>query len=324
MTGPATLSDVVASFQTAYPPRWADEGDAIGLVVGDPRASVGRVLFAVDPVSAVVEEAISYHADLLIVHHPLLRRAVTSVAADSPQRPGDPRADPTRDGSLRRSHQRGFTRPGVSESLALALGMSGLRPLVAHPADPLDKIVTFVPSEDAQRLVDALAATGAGSIGAYDRCAFLSAGQGTFRPSEQAHPTVGSPGQVETVSETRVEMVLPRARREAVLAALRTSHPYEEPAFDLLELAAWDTDRGSGRVGELAQPMPLRDFAHQVAEALPATPAGAKVSGDLDRLVRRVAVAGGAGDFLLDEARLHRRRRLRHVGPSSSPRLGVS
>jgi len=303
VTSPATLNDVATGIQDVYPPRWAEEGDAIGLIVGAPESRVERVLFAVDPVSAVVEEAIGYDADLLIAHHPLLYRAVTSVAADRPK--GRVVHELIRHGiGLYVAHTNADSPAhGVSESMALALGLNTLRPLVAHEADPLDKIVTFVPRDDAQRVVDALANAGAGAIGDYVRCAYLSDGRGTFRPGERANPTVGRPGQVELVDETRVEMVLPRSCRGAVLQALRSSHPYEEPAFDLLELASWDADRGAGRLGELAEAMTLRDFAHQVAEALPATTVGARVSGDLDRQVRRVAVVAGAGDFLLDEAR---------------------
>lgn len=300
----ATLDDVVAGIETVYPPRWADEGDdAIGLIVGEPESSVKRVLFAVDPVSAVVEEAVAYDADLLVTHHPLLFRAVTSVAADRPK--GRVIHELIRHGiGLYVAHTNADSPArGVSESLAVALGLEKLRPLVAHPADPLEKVVTFVPRDDAQRVLDALAAAGAGSIGDYDRCAYLSDGRGTFKSGVRAQPTIGRPGEVQLVDETRVEMVLRRERREAVLQALRSAHPYEEPAFDLIALAAWDGERGSGRIGELADTVSLRDFAHRVADSLPSTTAGAKVSGDLDRTVRRVAVVAGAGDFVLDEAR---------------------
>jgi putative NIF3 family GTP cyclohydrolase 1 type 2 len=78
----ARLDDVVSAMEELYPPRWADDGDAVGLVVGDLQAEVHRVLFAVDPVQAVVDEAVELGADLLVVHHPLLLRPVTSVPAD--------------------------------------------------------------------------------------------------------------------------------------------------------------------------------------------------------------------------------------------------
>ena len=101
----------------------------------------------------------------------------------------------------------------------------------------IDKIVTFVPEDATGAVIDALAAAGAGTIGNYERCAWTTTGVGTFRPTAGAHPTIGEADQIEQVVETRVEMVLPRARRAQVVAALRAAHPYEEPAFDLIELA---------------------------------------------------------------------------------------
>ncbi len=95
-------------------------------------------------------------------------------------------------------------------------------------------------------------------------------------------------------------MVLPRASRRRVVAALRAAHPYEEPAFDVFELAGWDDNRGHGRLGRLPSPLTLRDFADEVLKALPETAVGARISGDLDERVQTVALAGGAGDFLLD------------------------
>lgn len=303
VTTAATLEAVVAALEQVYPPRWADDGDAVGLVVGDPSSDVRRVLFALDPVQAVVDEAISMRADLIVTHHPLLYRPVSAVAATSPK--GLAIHDLIANGiGLYVAHTNADSpRRGVSEALARAVGLHDVRPLRPHAVDPLDKIVTFAPREAAGAVVDALAAAGAGDIGDYDRCAFLAQGQGTFRPGEGANPAVGSRGEIEVVDEVRVEMVLPRNRRDDVVTALRAAHPYEEPAFDVLELAGWSADRGAGRIGTLAQPTTLRQFADSVVAALPPTAVGARVSGDLDAEVHTVAVAGGAGDFLLDDAR---------------------
>jgi dinuclear metal center YbgI/SA1388 family protein len=302
MTTP-TLADVVSALEHLYPPRWADDWDSVGLVVGDLASDVGTVLFAVDPVQAVVDQAIEGKVDLVVVHHPLLLKPVSSVAFDSPK--GRVVHELISRGiALYVAHTNADSPShGVSESLAFALGLDNVEPLVPDSSDPLDKIVTFVPHGRVQRVIDALASEGAGAIGDYDRCAFLADGEGTFRPGPVSNPAIGSRGKVEVVAETKIEMVLPRARRNAVIRALRRAHPYEEPAFDLIEMGTWDTDRGSGRIGVLRQPVSLRAFADEVARALPATAMGARVSGDLDREVSVVAVAGGAGDFLLDEAR---------------------
>lgn len=303
MTTSATLADVVAGIESLYPQRWAEPGDAIGLIVGDPAAAVRKILFAVDPVQAVVDEAIELGTDLLVVHHPLLYRAVSTVAADQPK--GRVIHDLISNGiALYVAHTNADSpAQGVSEAMALALGLVDLRPLVPHPTDPFDKVVTFVPEADTEKVIDALAAAGAGAIGDYDRCAFVTAGEGTFQPGPRSTPAIGTSGQIEQVKESRIEMVLPRHRRAAVIEALRAAHPYEEPALDLLELADTTAVRGSGRVGLLPSPMTLRDFADAVVSALPATAVGARVSGNLDRQVSTVALTGGAGDFLLDRAR---------------------
>jgi hypothetical protein len=177
-----------------------------------------------------------------------------------------------------------------------------VRPLDPLPASPLDKIVTFVPEPDAEKVLDALAAAGAGELGAYSRCAWTAGGVGTFLPGGGAHPAIGTVGVVEHVNETRIEMVLDRSRRLDVVAALRAAHPYEEPAFDLFELADTPGSSGTGRVGALARPMTLADFASLVGRALPKTAAGGRVAGDLAAPVRTVAVCGGAGDAYLRQA----------------------
>jgi len=99
----------------------------------------------------------------------------------------------------------------------------------------LDKLVVFVPTEHTEALIDALAAAGAGALGNYERCAWTTPGTGTFRPVAGADPAIGEVGAISHVPETRVEMVVPRHLRSAVVAALRAAHPYEEPAFDVIE-----------------------------------------------------------------------------------------
>lgn len=303
MTGPPRLADVQAVLDALYDPRWAQDWDAVGLVTGDPEQEVRRVLLAVDPVEAVMDEASEWGADLLVTHHPLLLRGVHGVATTHPKGRAVTRL--VRQGlALVVAHTNAdVASPGVSDALARAVGLSGLRPLRPTAEEPPLKLVTFVPHEHTDRLVDALAEAGAGRIGAYERCAWTSEGTGTFTARDGAHPAVGDVGTVERVAETRVEMVVHPARRTAVVAALRAAHPYEEPAYDLLVTATRSGDRGLGRVGELSEPESLRAFAQRVSGGLPATAAGVRVAGDLDAPVRTVAVCGGAGDDLFDDAR---------------------
>jgi dinuclear metal center YbgI/SA1388 family protein len=297
-----TLADVVAIMEGRYPPSLAASWDAVGLVCGDPVQPVRRILFAVDPVEVVVDEAIERGADLLVTHHPLFLHGTSSVAATTAKGRSVHRL--IRAGiALYVAHTNAdHANPGVSDALAETLGLVDTRPIDPLPAPPLDKVVTFVPEAHAEKLLDALAAAGAGEIGDYARCAWTTTGVGTFVPLPGATPAIGAVGDVTRVDETRIEMVLPRERRDEVIRALRTAHPYEEPAFDVLELASWPSDTGTGRVGELQVAVTLREFAAMVGDALPSTAGGGRVAGDLSALVRRVAVCGGAGDSYLRQA----------------------
>ena len=159
----------------------------------------------------------------------------------------------------------------------------------------------YVPHDAASVVRAAMAEAGAGMIGNYDFASFTSApGVGRFRPLEGADPMIGTVGDIEEVEELRVEVVVPRGLRRQVVAAMRAAHPYEEPAYDVVEVADAEVgSTGSGRIGTIT-PMPLAEFAAVVAEALPETHHGVRVAGDPTRRIRRVAVCGGAGDFLLD------------------------
>ncbi|WP_431961216.1 Nif3-like dinuclear metal center hexameric protein [Actinacidiphila sp. bgisy160] len=130
------LSDVIAALEALWPPAWAEQWDAVGLVCGDPDAEVGRVLFAVDPVREVVEEAITTGADLLVTHHPLYLRGTTTVAATGFKG----RVVHTlirNDIALHVAHTNADRAdPGVSDALAEAVGLRVTGPLVPDPADP--------------------------------------------------------------------------------------------------------------------------------------------------------------------------------------------
>jgi dinuclear metal center YbgI/SA1388 family protein len=296
------LSRLTELLERWYPPAGAEDWDAVGLTCGDPDQEIRRILFAVDPAPAVVREAVEWRADLLVTHHPLLLHGVHSVARTRPK--GRTVDALIRAGCALFTAHTNADAPagGVNESLARALGVRDLDVIVPTRGPRMDKLVVFTPPEHASAVRDAMVSAGAGAIGDYDSCTFTSPGEGRFRPLDGAHPAIGQVGEVEVVEEVRVESVLPRDRRSAVVAAMRTAHPYEEPAFDILELADLPGSRspGHGRIGALDEPLPLRDFAAQVARALPRTAHGVRVSGDPDRQVRTVAVASGAGDFLLD------------------------
>lgn len=296
-----TLGDLIALLHDWYPPATAESWDAVGLVYGDPEAPARKVMFAVDPTPEVATEAADWGADLLVVHHPLFLTPVHGFPATDPK--GRTLNTLVKaDCALLTAHTNADQAAGgVSDAMALALGIEDPFPIIPAVGEPLDKLVVFVPHDAAAPVRAAIAAAGSGEVGHYDHCSFTTAGTGRFRPLEGADPSIGIVGNLEMVEEERVEVVMPRRLRAEVIAAMRSAHPYEEPAYDVLELAdPGSTSSGTGRVGSVP-PTTLGEFAQHVAKSLPETAAGVRVAGDPERAVRRVAVCGGAGDFLLDQ-----------------------
>ena len=298
-----TLGDVVDLVHGWYPPETAEEWDAVGLAAGDPEArGTPASSWRSTRCSRPPTEAAAWDADLLLTHHPLFLRGVHGVAETTAKgrtlatltRAGcglltaHTNADRGEHGRLRRDRR----RPGAA----------GRAPAACRAVRRSTSSWSSPRSGDAEAVRAALAAAGAGQVGDYDTVSYSVAGEGRFRPLEGAHPTVGTVGELELTDELRIEALLPRARRTEVVRAVLAAHSYEEVAYDVIELADPGTAAtGVGRVGDVDETT-LGEYADRVAEALPRTERGVLVGGDPDRVVRRVAVMGGAGDELLPEA----------------------
>ncbi|BBZ67784.1 GTP cyclohydrolase 1 type 2 [Mycolicibacterium insubricum] len=296
-----TLAEIIAVLDAAYPPALAQSWDSVGLVCGDPCDRVTSVTIAVDATDAVVDTVPD--GGLLLVHHPLLLRGVDTVAASTAKGALLHRLIRT-GASLFTAHTNAdAANPGVSDALAETLGITVTDVLEPVPAGPaLDKWVIFVPAADAEAVRAAVFAAGAGRIGDYSQCSWSVGGTGQFLPHDGANPAIGTVGQVERLAEDRVEVIAPARLRAQILAAMRAAHPYEEPAFDVLELAPLPAPVGIGRIGVLPEPETLAAFVARVGARLPATSWGVRASGDPDAVVSRVAVSGGSGDSLLGAA----------------------
>lgn len=298
-----TVGEVIERLERHYPPSTAESWDKVGLVHGDRSWLLTRALLAVDVTGDVVAEAIETGAELIIAHHPLLLRGINAVDGADPKGAVLLELGGHRIACYVAHTNADIATDGVCAALAEAIGLTDLTPLDPRPTERLDQLVTFVPRQHTDAVVDALAEAGAGAIGDYDRCHFRVAGTGSFRPLQGSSPFIGATDELTEVAEDRVELVLPRSRRSAVVAALLAAHPYEEPAWHVTELAPGPTEVGIGRVGTLAAPVPAAAFAQQVADALPTTVSGVRLAGDPERPVHKVAVLAGAGDSHLDAAR---------------------
>ncbi len=294
-----TVRQIVGHAERLAPPRLALEGDPGGLQVGDPSRRTGRVMVALDATALTVQQALRARAGLLVTHHPLLFRPVSSI---------DPRSGTGEALALALSRHLAVysthtsldaSAAGMNRALADLLGLEGCVVLEPSPCR-LYKLAVFVPRGQGKHVREALFAAGGGTIGAYDRCSFSVLGEGSFRPGPGTSPFLGRIGREQRVAEERLEAVVEEGALASVLAAVREAHPYEEPAIDVFPLRAGGAREGIGLCGELAAPVPARDLAMALMHGLSAL--WIKSVGDLRKKVRTVAVCAGSGGSLLEAA----------------------
>jgi len=217
---------------------------------------------------------------------------------------------------------------GTNDVLCDVLGFSRRQPLKLSETKPTQyKLVTFVPEEALERVSRALFDAGAGRIGKYSACSFRSVGTGTFFGEEGSQPVIGRSGQLEQAPEVRLETVAPIAQVPAIIDALRRSHPYEEPAFDLNQLAAAPEGVGIGRIGEFDTPVERGELLDRIKRGLEINQL--LVAGPKEGLIRRAAVCAGACGQLLDEtiaqkAEFYLTGEMRHHDALKAAAAGVS
>lgn len=294
----ATVADVLNKLNEIAPPHLAFPNDPIGLQVGDLSRLVQVCVVCLDVTLEVVEFAVSENAQAIISHHAVIYHPIMQITGDSLAERVVSLATKN-DIVLICAHTNwDAARGGINDTLAERLGLKGVRPFGDDITLKNLKLVTFIPENSVEKLLNALASVECGVIGLYRRCAFVSGGRGTFEPMEGANPLIGKVGEREVVDELRVEMLVPAFRKNDAIRVLYENHPYDEPAYDFYELAN-DVSFSLPRMGELGGEMKFADFSSRVSEQLKSV---VRTYGGADVLVKRVGVVGGAGGSYWERA----------------------
>ena len=293
------IKHLIAPLEAWAPRSLQEDFDNSGLQVGDPEAEVNHALVCLDCTEAVVEEAATKGCGIIISHHPVIFRGLKSLAGKSYV-----------ERTILAAIKHGIALyaihtnldnvlDGVNGEIAARLGLKPLGAL-APKVGQLRKLVVFVPHSQANQVRNVLFAAGAGHIGNYDECSFNLEGTGTFRGNADSNPHVGQRGERHHEAETRIEVVYPVHRESAILQAMIAAHPYEEVAYDLYPLANAHQVIGSGLVGEWGSPITEAEFLTKLKKVF-----GLQVirhTRALGRPVRKVALCGGSGAFLIRAA----------------------
>lgn len=294
------VKDIIDVLNAFAPLAYQESYDNSGLQVGNIHQEVSQVLITLDVIEATIDEAIEKGCNLILSHHPLLFKPIHSLTGKH-----------FIERILIKAIQHniaiysGHTNmdnmlEGVNQKIAQRLALEHCR-ILAPLKQRLLKLHCYVPNTHTDRLLDALFKAGAGAIGNYKECSYYGFGTGTFRPTEDAHPTIGvSGGPREKVQEDRIEVLVAEEKKAAVLDCLFEQHPYEEVAYGIIRLENEDQTKGAGLIGELKEAMPTKEFLVFLKERM-------KVScirhTDFHKqTVKTIALCGGSGSFLLPDA----------------------
>ncbi|MAX26636.1 MAG: Nif3-like dinuclear metal center hexameric protein [Phycisphaeraceae bacterium] len=301
------MDQLTAIFNEIAPIHMAEDWDNVGLLVGNSTANVRKALICIDLTEAVLEEAIAVKANLIVAYHPPIFKALKTVTDDETKSRIVLRAIEKKIAIYSPHTALDAAENGVNDWLTEPFGKGTVVPIepAVTPTSKQYKLVTFVPMDKMDMLRVALSVAGAGVIGNYEQCSFVTEGTGTFLGNKASNPTVGKAGKLEYAPEAKLEMIVPATPGNClpdVITALRQTHPYEEPAFDIIPLHAEPVTvkQGMGRIITLQKSLSLQTCIARLKKHLGVkTLEICKVPGDDQPSIRRIGVCAGAGGSFL-------------------------
>ena len=293
------LIDIITHLEDLAPLQLQEAYDNCGLQIGDKNAEIRAALVTLDCTESVVDEAIGLDCNLIVAHHPVIFKPIKRITGETDQERVLIKAIQHNIAIYIAHTNLDHIKTGVNARLGQVIGLKNIK--VLEPKKLwLKKLVTFCPKNQLEAVRQALFSAGAGAIGNYNECSFSTDGEGTFTPNALANPFIGKTGIRHTEVESRLEVVYSAEKEQKVLKALFTSHPYEEVAYDCIQLTLPSKDVGAGMVGELNRQMTEEEFVTHLKDVLNLPVI--RHTNLRHQLVSRVAICGGSGSFLLQAA----------------------
>ncbi|HEY2582109.1 MAG TPA: Nif3-like dinuclear metal center hexameric protein [Mucilaginibacter sp.] len=293
------LSQLTTYLESLAPLGYQEDYDNAGLIVGRPDQEISEALISLDCTEAIVDEAIANNCQVIISHHPIVFSGLKKFNSKTYVERVVEKAIRNNIAIYAIHTNLDNIMAGVNARICETLGLTNCH-ILAPKTGILKKLVTYVPVDKADEVRNALFEAGAGNIGNYGDCSFNAEGTGTFKGNDQTNPYVGEPGKRHYENEVRIETIYPAVLESKILMALFLAHPYEEVAYDLYQLTNQNQQVGSGMVGELETPVEEAAFLNYIKEKMRAQVI--RHTAFTGRQVKKVAVCGGAGGFLLKQA----------------------
>jgi dinuclear metal center YbgI/SA1388 family protein len=293
------IREIVRPLEELAPLFLQESYDNSGLLIGHPDNETDKVLITLDVTEEVLEEATLKKCNLVISHHPLIFGGLKRITGNNTTERMVEKAIKNNIGIYACHTNLDNVTNGVNGILCEKIGLINTK-ILSPGKGLLRKLVTFCPADHAEKVRRALFEAGAGHIGNYDSCSFNATGTGSFRGSEETNPFVGEKGTLHYENEIRIETIYPVYLEETVLKALFSVHPYEEVAYDIYKLENKFNKTGAGMMGELEKETDESEFLNFLKKI---TNSGCiRHSRLTGKKIKKVAVCGGSGSFLIEEA----------------------
>ncbi|MFI5154609.1 MAG: Nif3-like dinuclear metal center hexameric protein [Chitinophagales bacterium] len=293
------ISGIISFLEDHAPTAYQEHYDNAGLIIGNPDWECTGVMVSLDATESVVLEARQKKCNLIVAHHPIIFAGLKKINSKNYVEKAVIAAIKN-DIAIYAIHTNlDNVVYGVNGKMADKLGLIKRKVLVPK-LNVLRKLYSFVPAAHENKVLEALFEAGAGHIGNYSETSFGSQGVGSFRAGEGTTPFVGEKGKRHLEKETKIEVIFPAYLKDAVIRALMENHPYEEVAYDIVELANTEKEIGSGLIGEFPQTMTEQEALALIKKAFQLRIIRhTRLTG---RSIGKVAVCGGAGSFLISNA----------------------
>ncbi|MFY9154424.1 MAG: Nif3-like dinuclear metal center hexameric protein [Prolixibacteraceae bacterium] len=293
------LKQITQFLESIAPLPFQESYDNAGLIIGQSTDEISGILITLDITEEIIDEAIRQNLNLIVAHHPIVFNGLKKLNGKNYIERCVAKAIKN-DVAIYASHTNlDSVFGGVNSKICELLQLQNCR-ILAPTTNFLKKLVTFVPTAQAEQVRKAIFEAGAGQIGNYDSCSFNLNGTGTFRGNEQTNPFVGEKNQLHQEEEIRIETIFPKHLQSRIVQALLQVHPYEEVAYDIYPLDNEYAQVGIGMIGELHEPVDELDFMKNLKKTFHCQVV--KHTALLGKPIRKVAVCGGAGSSYLSKA----------------------
>ncbi|WP_417361878.1 Nif3-like dinuclear metal center hexameric protein [Galbibacter sp.] len=293
------IKDVISAIEKIAPLDYAEDFDNVGLLIGDQSTQVTGVLVTLDTLENVVDEAIEKKCNLIVSFHPIVFSGLKKITGKNYVERVVIKAIQNNIAIYAMHTALDNSFVGVNAKICEVLGLQNLEVLIPQKAT-IKKLITYVPTSNAETLRQALFEVGGGSIGNYDNCSFTVEGTGSFKGNENSDPVIGQRGRTHYEKESQINITFPKHLERQILTTLKKVHPYEEVAYEMTTLENNNQHIGIGMLGELPKAQKAEDYLKTIKQRM--NVGVIRHSKILEKDIKKVAVLGGSGAFAIENA----------------------